>query len=58
MAMLERNDRCEDCGEVVTYGTENGRLVAYDPVTLARHRHQPSAPDAAANRERIQRDRG
>jgi len=50
-------DQCEVCLELVTFGTCDGHLVAYQGTSLELHRHQPEGNSAAANRERIARER-
>lgn len=50
-------DRCHVCAEMVTFGTRDGHLVAFQGTSLDLHRHQPEGNTAAANRERIARER-
>ena len=33
--------KCDVCGELVTYHTQNGQLVATNLTDRERHRHQP-----------------
>lgn len=46
--------RCPECGRAVCYTTNGqGGLVCLEYRTQHLHRHQPPAPDVAANRHRV-----
>lgn len=46
---------CPECGEPITYDTQDGRLIALEGRSLVHHRHQPERLNTAeANRRRVQ----
>lgn len=46
--------KCHECGEMVTFFTENGQLVAVNVSDRNTHRHQPPQNSPAANRARVE----